>query len=86
MLTGVGADLDVACSLFSLAQLARERCGNSDVIAPTIVGFPGLSSIHFSPWAEVIRTYAPKPTPDVDNVANEFRRWARGKKRGPQRT
>lgn len=42
-------------------------------------GFPAEGSIAFSRWAELIRQHAPKPTPDVDRVANAFRRWTQTK-------
>ena len=38
--------------------------------------FPAGGSIAFSRWGEMVRSCTPDPTPDVDIVANAFRRWA----------
>ena len=65
-------------ALFSAWPSWRESSAAIPIVAPTIVVFSDLSSFHFS-WAEVIRTHAPKPTPDVGIVDNAFRRWARVK-------
>lgn len=71
---GRTGELHISRSLFGLAQLADPVAAPA---APTRLVFPDIGSVHFSPWAEVIRTHAPKPTPDVDLVANAFRRWSR---------
>lgn len=71
---GRSGDLHISRSLFGLAQLA------DPVAAPpaaTRLVFPVIASVHFSAWADIIRTHAPEPTPDVDLVANAFRRWVR---------
>lgn len=71
-------ELHISRSLFGLAQLSAGRMAEEPVPAPLTV-FPDLGSVHYSPWAEIIRAIAPKPTPDVDVVANAFRRWARSR-------
>lgn len=69
-------ELHISRSLFGLTQLA-DRVEVS--IQPATPVFPDIGSVHFSVWADVIRANAPKPTPDLDLVANAFRRWAREK-------
>ena len=44
---------------------------------PTADTFPPGGSIAFGKWADIVRQKAPKPTPDVDRVADEFRRFCR---------
>ncbi len=37
-------------------------------------GFP-LDPINWTAWADLVRSHAPKPTPDVETVADAFRAW-----------
>lgn len=46
---------------------------------PTVASFPDSGTIRYGRWAEIVREVAPKPTPDVDLVANAFREFARGR-------
>lgn len=41
--------------------------------------FPTSGGISYSRWGEIAREELPRPTPDVDQVAAGFRRWAEGK-------
>ncbi|AEI04450.1 replication protein C (plasmid) [Afipia carboxidovorans OM5] len=78
---GRDGELHLSRSLFALAKAGEPPTGLSAVAAPVSVTptFPASGSIAYSAWAEAVREYAPKPTPDVDSVANAFRRWARDK-------
>lgn len=75
---GREGELHVSRSLFGMAQAGYSGAGG---LAPTaveeLVSFPSSGSVSFSRWGDVIRQNAPKPTPDVDMVAEAFRRWAR---------
>ena len=54
--------------------------GNADQHTLTVAAeFPATGSIHFGRWGELVRKHAPKPTPDVDRVAEAFRAWAASK-------
>ena len=43
--------------------------------------FPAEGGISFSRWAEIAREELPEPTPDIDQVANAFRRWTMQKRK-----
>jgi replication initiation protein RepC len=78
---GRDGELHLSRSLFALAKAGEPPTGLSAVAASVSVTptFPASGSIAYSAWAEAVREHAPKPTPDVDSVANAFRRWAREK-------
>lgn len=78
---GRDGELHLSRSLFALAKGgSAERAATREiaVIAETPSAFPE-GGISFSRWASIVREHAPKPTPDVDAVADAFRRWARQK-------
>jgi hypothetical protein len=58
----------------SLSEAKKAPGGASPAVSG---GFPDAGSVHFSKWGDLVREHAPKPTPDVDRVAEAFRRWAR---------
>jgi len=75
---GRDGELHVSRSLFGMAQASYGGAGGlSPTAVAELVSFPATGSIHFSRWADVIREHAPKPTPDLDLVAQAFRRWAK---------
>ena len=55
----------------------RARRDGTVEIAPVPVSFPAEGPIRYTRWADIVRDRAPKPTPDVDMVAGQFRRFAR---------
>lgn len=75
---GREGELHVSRSLFGMAKQGYSGAGGmSEAEVAERLSFPTEGTIHFSYWAEVIREHAPKPTPDVDMVAEAFRRWAK---------
>lgn len=78
---GRDGELHLSRSLFALAKSGDAEHGSAGpapaaIITPT---FPVRGTIGYSPWADVVRDHAPKPTPDVDTVANAFRSWAKAR-------
>jgi len=72
--------LHVSRSLFGMAQAGYSGAGGlTRTAVDELVAFPTSGTVHFTRWADVIRENAPKPTPDLDMVANAFRRWAKEK-------
>lgn len=75
---GRDGELHVSRSLFGMAQAGYSGAGGLPPAAvEELVSFPSSGSVQFTRWAAVIREHAPKPTPDLDMVANAFRRWAK---------
>ncbi|OAM74427.1 hypothetical protein A3840_15875 [Devosia elaeis] len=77
---GEHGELHLSRSLFGLLEtrIAPDiRAARADL--PAAEAFPETGSIYFTNWAEKVRRHAPGPTPDVDLVADAFRRWARSK-------
>lgn len=76
---GRDGELHLSRSLFALAKSGEPEIASGDpapaaIVTPT---FPAHGTISYGPWAAVVRDHAPKPTPDVDTVANAFRSWAK---------
>jgi len=69
--------LRISRSLFALAD-AKDASVPGRVSGPTATyrGFP-LERISWTDWADVVREHAPRPTPDVETVADAFRSWCR---------
>ncbi|MHB2267895.1 plasmid replication protein RepC [Aliihoeflea sp. PC F10.4] len=74
---GRSGQLRISRSLFALAGARGGGVPNhsSGPVAP-YRGFP-LERINWSGWADLVREHAPKPTPDVESVADAFRSWCR---------
>ena len=73
---GRDGELHLSRSLFALAKAGEPESAAHAPAAIVTETFPAHGSISYSPWAAIVREHAPKPTPDVDSVANAFRRWA----------
>lgn len=80
---GRDGELHISRSLFGLAQASGGGAGERDGGASVAIeprrpsrAFPADGSISFTAWEDVIRTHAPRPTPDLNMVASAFRRWA----------
>lgn len=73
---GRDGELHLSRSLFALAKAGEPETVANAPAAIVTETFPAHGSISYSPWAAIVREHAPKPTPDVDSVANAFRRWA----------
>lgn len=77
---GRDGELHVSRSLFGMAQASYSGAGGlSPTLVEELVSFPSSGPIGYSRWADIVRENAPKPTPDIDMVADNFRRWARGR-------
>jgi replication initiation protein RepC len=77
---GQDGELYVSRSLFGMAGPRYSGAGGmSQAAVEELVSFPGSGPIGYTRWADVIRKHAPKPTPDLDMVANAFRRWTKEK-------
>lgn len=79
---GGAGELHISRSLYAMRKLLSDEAldQETDRLPPQESRpFPKTGSIGFGPWAEVVRTYAPKPTPDVEIVASSFRHWAQAK-------
>lgn len=75
---GRDGELHVSRSLFGMAQAGRSGAGDVPPAAvKEVVPFPPTGTVRWSRWAEIIREHAPRPTPDLDMVADAFRRWSR---------
>lgn len=75
---GKEGELHISRSLFALAKSAGggfTHGQQADCLE--VEAFPSSGSISFSAWGDIVRENAPKPTPDVDMVAEAFRRWAK---------
>lgn len=74
---GRNGQLRISRSLFALAGVKNTGLPNQTLrpMAP-YRGFP-LDRINWSGWADLVREHAPKPTPDVETVADAFRSWCR---------
>ncbi|WP_457812520.1 plasmid replication protein RepC [Sinorhizobium meliloti] len=74
---GRNGQLRISRSLFALAG-ARDASAPNQFSRPTAPyrGFP-LDRIHWSGWADLVREHAPKPSPEVETVADAFRSWCR---------
>jgi len=44
------------------------------------IHFPNDGSIRYNQWGDIARNNLPKPLPDLDMVAQQFRNWLRNKK------
>lgn len=74
---GREGQLRISRSLFALADAkgaSIPRKGSLPV--QPYRGFP-LDPINWTVWADLVRSHAPKPTPDVETVADAFRSWCR---------
>lgn len=77
---GRAGELHISRSLFAMAKGPNgAAAADGSQEPPLFAAFPSSGSISFNPWGDVVREHAPKPTPDVDIVADAFRRWARDK-------
>lgn len=76
---GRDGELHLSRSLFALAKSGDQQTASSGLAPAAVVTatFPASGTIGYGPWADVVRDHAPKPTPDVDTVANAFRSWAK---------
>jgi replication initiation protein RepC len=74
---GRSGQLRISRSLFALAG-AKATTVHSQASHPAMPyrGFP-LGRISWSSWADLVREHAPKPTPDVETLADAFRSWCR---------
>lgn len=73
---GRAGELHISRSLFAMAKGQNSHAADDDdQDTPAIAAFPSSGSISFGSWGDVVRKHAPKPTPDVDIVADAFRRW-----------
>lgn len=74
---GRNGQLRISRSLFALAG-AKDGgvLIHSSRPVPPYRGFP-QDRINWSGWADLVREHAPKPTPDVETVADAFRSWCR---------
>ena len=74
---GRNGQLRISRSLFALAGAKGGGVAihSSRPVHP-YRGFP-QDRINWSGWAELVREHAPKPTPDVETVADAFRSWCR---------
>lgn len=74
---GRRGQLWISRSLFALAG-AKAAIVQTQASHPAMPygGFP-LERISWSSWADLVRVHAPKPTPDVETVADAFRSWCR---------
>ena len=74
---GRKGQLRISRSLFALAE-AKEASVPKRASSPSAAyrGFP-LERINWTDWADLVREHAPKPTPDVETVADAFRSWCR---------
>lgn len=72
---GRNGQLRISRSLFALAGV-KDASVPKQAARPTAPyrGFP-LERISWSGWADLVREHAPKPTPDVETVADAFRSW-----------
>ncbi len=59
------------------ASKAGRKARRDGTAETPVMIFPGDGSISYGPWAEVVRKHAPQPTPDVNLVASDFRKWCR---------
>ncbi|MBX9846647.1 MAG: replication protein C [Xanthobacteraceae bacterium] len=73
---GRDGELHLSRSLFALAKAGEPESAAHAPAAIVTETFPAHGSISYGPWAAIVREHAPKPTPDVDSIANAFRRWA----------
>lgn len=65
-----------------VGRKARRRGTVEQVVEPPATlpgGFPSTGGISYSRWGEIAREELPRPTPDIDQVATGFRRWAEAK-------
>ena len=78
---GRDGELHLSRSLFALAKAGEPavRLGATMPAAIVTPSFPATGSIAYGAWADTVREHAPRPTPDIDSVANAFRRWAKEK-------
>ena len=74
-LAGKNADNPAGDRVDGSADMATDP--DPEAAPPTADTFPPGGSIAFGKWADIVRQKAPKPTPDVDRVADEFRRFCR---------
>lgn len=75
---GRSGQLHISRSLFAMEKGPNGSAAvDTSHDAPVIEPFPAHESISFGSWGEIVREYAPKPTPDVDMVADVFRRWTK---------
>ena len=76
---GGAGDLHITRSLFAMLKHRMDALpGSDDQDSPREAKvFPESGSIAYGVWADVVRKHAPKPTPDVDVVADSFRNWTR---------
>lgn len=75
---GRAGELYISRSLFALAKGEGASPASAGASAPKpteAIAFPGSGSISYSRWGDLVRKHGPKPTPDVDSVANAFRSW-----------
>lgn len=73
---GRSGQLRISRSLFALAGAKGGVPLHSSSAAPLYRGFPP-DRINWSGWADLVGEHAPKPTPDIETVANAFRSWCR---------
>jgi len=58
-------------------ETEKKECARARISIASNLGFPKDGSVEFSPWASVIRQFAPGK--DVDYVASAFRKWCHSK-------
>lgn len=75
---GRDGELHISRSLFGMAQAGYGGAGEmSPPAVKEVEPFPSSGATRWTRWADVVREYAPKPTPDVDIVGQAFQRWTR---------
>lgn len=77
---GCTGDLHISRSLYSMLKMRADPLPDDvdDRDPPREAKvFPESGSIAYGSWANVVRQHTPKPTPDVDIVADSFRNWTR---------
>jgi len=80
---GRDGDLRISRSLFALADQLGGETGSSQDAIPGTEPFPMDSTISYGVFGEIVREHAPLPTPNVDIVAETFRKWITNKKIDP---
>jgi len=72
---GRKGQLRISRSLFALADAKGARLIEK-ALRPPYRGFPS-GPIKWTAWADLIGEHGPKPTPDIESLADAFRSWCR---------